>query len=525
MATRNKQDKPITVLIAAMGGEGGGVLTSWLVEAARKAGLPVQATSVPGVAQRTGATTYYIEIVPVPYDKLGGKEPVMDLYPGPGDVDLMVATELVETGRALEKGFISPDRTTLVASTHRVYTLAEKMAMGDNRYDGDKILEAARQMAKNAVLFNMEKAATDAGTIINAVILGAIAGSEVLPISAEAFEDGIKASGKAVESNLRGFQMGLSYAKGDVVEVRPKQAEPKAPSAGPEKSTDAFKSRIERDYPAETHPVVMEACGRVLDYHDAKYARLYLDRLDGIRKIDDARGNNDFKLTNEVARHLGLRMTFEDIMRVAQLKTRASRHERVRREVQAAPDQLVQVTEFLKPGIEEFASVMPPFIAKPMLRWAEKNPERKRKTHFGMRIRSDKFTGFMRVRMVAGMRPFRRIGYRYKEEQKQIQRWLGLVTEAAAIDRDLALEVTELARLIKGYGSTHARGNANFDKIVAEVLRPALDAKRADAAADIRKVREAALADPEGATLANAIASLSATGPALAEVEPTLAAQ
>ena len=130
-----------------LGGEGGGVLTSWLVDAARKQGLPVQATSVPGVAQRTGATTYYIEIVPVPYDKLGTKEPVMDLYPGPGDVDMMVATELVETGRALEKGFISPDRTTLIASTHRVYTLAEKMAMGDAGYDGDKILAAARQMS------------------------------------------------------------------------------------------------------------------------------------------------------------------------------------------------------------------------------------------------------------------------------------------------------------------------------------------------------------------------------------------
>lgn len=528
MATRKKQDKPITILIAAMGGEGGGVLTSWLVNAARQQGLPVQATSVPGVAQRTGATTYYIEIVPVPYEKLGDKEPVMDLYPGPGDIDLMIATELVETGRALEKGFVSPDRTTLIASTHRVYTLAEKMAMADARYDGDKILAAAKQMAKNSILFDMEKAAIDAGTIINAVILGAVAGSDILPISAEALEDGIKAGGKAVESNLRGFQMGLAYAKGDVVEVRPKQAEPKAPSAGPEKSTDEFKARIERDYPSETHPVVMEACGRTLDFHDAKYARLYLDRLDEIRKIDEAGATGSFKLTNEVARHLGLRMTFEDIMRVAQLKSRASRHERVRREVQAEPDQLVQVTEFLKPGIEEFASVMPPFIAKPMLRWASKNPERKRKTHIGMRIRSDTFIGFLRVRMVAGMRPMRRMGYRYKEEQKQIERWLGLVKEAAAIDRELALEVTEMARLIKGYGSTHARGNANFDKIVDAVIRPALASGAASAAGAIRKTREAALADPEGETLAKEIAAITGAPAALrdaAEIAPPVAAQ
>src|SRR5262249_32902831 len=57
--------RPISILIAALGGEGGGVLTDWIVAAAAELGFPVQSTSIPGVAQRTGATTYYIEIVPV----------------------------------------------------------------------------------------------------------------------------------------------------------------------------------------------------------------------------------------------------------------------------------------------------------------------------------------------------------------------------------------------------------------------------------------------------------------------------
>ena len=64
---------PVTLLIAALGGEGGGVLTGWIVDAARRAGLPVQATSIPGVAQRTGATTYYIEIWPEALASLGGR--------------------------------------------------------------------------------------------------------------------------------------------------------------------------------------------------------------------------------------------------------------------------------------------------------------------------------------------------------------------------------------------------------------------------------------------------------------------
>src|SRR6185437_338897 len=84
--------RPITMLIAALGGEGGGVLTQWIVDAAAQAGFPVQSTSIPGVAQRTGATTYYIEILPVPAHELNGKRPVLALTPGVGDIDVAVTS-------------------------------------------------------------------------------------------------------------------------------------------------------------------------------------------------------------------------------------------------------------------------------------------------------------------------------------------------------------------------------------------------------------------------------------------------
>lgn len=506
--TDHKKMRPVTLLIAAMGGEGGGVLTTWIVNAARSLNLPVQATSIPGVAQRTGATTYYIEIVPTPYQGATAAEPVLDLYPGPGDVDLMVSTELVETGRALEKGFISPERTTLIASTHRVYTLAEKMAMGDGRYDGDRILDAARNMAKAAILFDMEQAALDSGTIINAVILGALAGSGKLPIEPAVFEDGIRAAGKAVESNLRGFQLGLSYARGEIVAMPPKKAASAAlgavadhavPGSGAvAKRAADFKSLIERDYPDALHPMLFEAVGRVLDYQDARYARLYLDRLAVILKIDQARGDGDFRLTHETARHLALRMTFEDIIRVAQLKTRASRLDRVRREVQAKPDQLVKLTEFLKPGAEEFASLMPPFLGRPLLRWARRKPGRLRKTHIGLYVRTDRVWGFMRMRALAGMRRFRRIGMRYKDEHQAVDDWLTLVRRAGSHDVALGLEVAALARLIKGYGETHHRGSSNYQRIVEALVLPALDGGEAITPARVSAARDAALADPDG---------------------------
>lgn len=503
--------RPIKVLIAAMGGEGGGVLAQWIVNAARALDLPVQATSIPGVAQRTGATTYYIEILPVERAALEGREPVMDLYPGVGDVDLVIASELIETGRAMERGFVSPDRTTLIASTHRVYSILEKTAMGDGRFEGEHVMAAAARLSKCKIMFDMERAAQRASSVINAVVLGVIAGTGVLPIPPEVFEEGIKAEGKAVKANLDGFAAGLAYARGEIVETPSEkrmlraEGEPAQPAA-PTGEALALKARIERDYPISVHPIVMEAAGRLLDYQNARYAALYLDRLDTVLVLDKARDDNDFTLTREAGRHLALRMAFEDIVRVAQLKTRASRFERVRKEVGAAPDQPVEVAEFLKPGPEEFCSILPPFIARPILAWTERNPGAARKLHIGMRIKTSTILGFMVMRMVAALRPFRPLGHRYKVEQTQIEGWLDLVRRAAARDRRLALEVVECARLIKGYGDTHRRSADNFARITEALIRPAIDAQKAGAAETVKRARNAALADPDGAALGKVLA-------------------
>ena len=94
-------EKPITLLIAALGGEGGGVLADWIIAAAALQDYPVQSTSIPGVAQRTGATTYYVELFPAHLAGLGDRRPVMTLTPAPSYVDVMVSSELLETGRAM----------------------------------------------------------------------------------------------------------------------------------------------------------------------------------------------------------------------------------------------------------------------------------------------------------------------------------------------------------------------------------------------------------------------------------------
>src|SRR5512146_1072477 len=155
--------RPITMLIAALGGEGGGVLTQWIVSAAAQAGFPVQSTSIPGVAQRTGATTYYVEILPTKIADLNGKRPVLALTPGVGDIDIAVASELLEAGRTVTAGFVTRERTHVIASLSRFYAMDEKIAMGDGRFDPDVLASIIRDHARDLLLIDMNELAKQSG--------------------------------------------------------------------------------------------------------------------------------------------------------------------------------------------------------------------------------------------------------------------------------------------------------------------------------------------------------------------------
>ena len=138
------QVQPIKIAILAMGGEGGGVLADWIVDMGEVNGYIAQTTSVPGVAQRTGATIYYVELYPDAQAHADGGQPVLALMPLPGDVDVVLASELMEAGRAVQRGLVTRDRTTLIASTHRAFSIAEKSAMGDGRVDPSQLLAPGR---------------------------------------------------------------------------------------------------------------------------------------------------------------------------------------------------------------------------------------------------------------------------------------------------------------------------------------------------------------------------------------------
>ena len=487
-------DKPIAVLIAALGGEGGGVLTDWIIDAAMRADLPVQATSIPGVAQRTGATTYYVEIFPTTYAALGGRKPLMALYPSPGGIDLMLATEVLEAGRALENGFVTPDRTLLAAATHRIYAIAEKQAMADGRFDVSRILAAARSLARRPLLFDLTRSAASRDLSLNAVLLGIAAASGTLPIPRAQFEAAVRESGIAVEANLAAFAAGWDMGESGVPDDRlPADDRAVVPGAA---AVASLIGNIRSDFPSAAATLIEEGVRRLVDYQDFDYARLYYERMRRIAALDTGGG----ALAATVARYLALWMSYEDVIRVADLKTRAERFATVRAEIRARPDEPIRVTEFLKPGIDEISAVLPRALGGAIDRWAARRGLTER-LHLTMHLKSTTVSGFVRLWALARMRRWRRRSFRFAQEQQAIEQWLDAIARAAPASPDFAGEIAECARLLKGYSDTHRRGRANYRRIFDEAIVKLLAHPDGGSAATVRTLREAALADPDGPTL------------------------
>jgi indolepyruvate ferredoxin oxidoreductase, beta subunit len=504
-----KTPRPITLTIAALGGQGGGVVTDWLVTAARKAGYFVQATSVPGVAQRTGATIYYLEFFSRSAAP-NGREPIMALMPNPGDVDIVVASEWMEAGRALNRGLVTKDRTTLIASTHRDYTISEKIAMGEGRVSSRELFEIATASAAKLIAFNMVEVAEAAGGRISAVILGSIAGAGVLPWDIAHYHGAIRESGIGVEASLTAFEAGRQAVI--AAQERPLTAAAWPGNHGPVDASDytleslpaRLRTRISTQFPEASRNLLGMGAARLRDYQDAAYVDLYLDRIRQILALEP--NSADPRLTAASARALALWMSFEDVMRVAQVKTRRGRAERIRREVRADPKDLVQVREFVKPRVEEICGTLPAALGRRLLA----SPRAKRilrRFTAGRRISTSTVSGFTLLRTLAGLRRLRRGTLRFHIENERIDAWLGQIERTASNDYELAVELAECQTLVKGYGDTHERGWASFSQICALVPRLA---GAAQAAARLRTLREAALADDSGAQLKLAIAQLTA---------------
>ncbi|MDO8300575.1 indolepyruvate oxidoreductase subunit beta family protein [Lacisediminimonas sp.] len=497
----SKETKSFSILIAALGGEGGGVLSDWIVSAASAMAFPVQSTSVPGVAQRTGATNYYIELFPLSRDELGGAAPVFALTPSPGRVDLVAATELMEAGRTLQNGFTHPERTTLVASTHREYAVAEIVVPGDGRYNGQKVIESAHSLTRKAHLFDMRQIAMQHGTVINSVLFGAMLGTGVLPLSRQACEDAIRQSGKSVKASLNGFNAGFDAVANGAPQAAVATGGVAAAASDKDRpAASSFDSIIE-SYPEPLRAILRAGVAQLIDYQDADYASLYLDRMHAVHQAGNTHATeavseqDRIDVTRETARYLALWMSYEDVIRVADLKSRAQRLQRVRDEVGAGPSDPLRVTEYLKPGLDELCSILPRSLAN----WLQARlKHRAHQLSVGIHLRSDTILGFAVLCVLRSLRPLRPRTWRFHREQETINRWLACVRHSLGIDGALARELSLSGNVVKGYGETNERGHRNLATILALAGQSGQDV--AELTRQVRTERLRALAEGETPT-------------------------
>ena len=492
--------EPICIAVMAMGGQGGGVLVDWIVTLAEGQGFIAQSTSVPGVAQRTGATVYYVEMIRAHAD---GRYPVLALAPMPGKVDVVIGAELMEAGRAMQRGLVTPGRTTLIASSHRSYAVQEKIAPGDGIADDSKVYRAAEVAAKRFIAFDMAALAEETGSAISAVMFGALAGSNALPLPRSAYEAAIRQAGVGVEASLRAFAAGFDGVTKSAVPTTPSAgtAKPKLEPIG-DAQFDALVERARAEFPADAHAMLAAGLRRVVDFQDIDYGREYLDLVATFLPF---RRSSDATLIAAAAKYTAVAMAYDDVIRVADLKTRADRFKRVRTEVMAAPDQLVDITEFMHPRMEEAIGTLPAKLGL----WLEARPRLVRAldrvVNKGRRVRTTTIRWFLPLYILAGMRRFRRGTLRHKREVAHRDAWLDAARTAAASNEALARAIIELRRLVKGYSDTHARGLSKFDRALAAAVRLR---DRSDAADWVRRLRDAALVDEDGKALDGAIATI-----------------
>lgn len=504
------QQQPITLLICALGGEGGGVLTEWLVDIALASGYAAQSTSIPGVAQRTGATTYYLEVFPVPLAELQGKRPVFSLNPVPGALDGIVSSELLETARQIGNGMSSPLRTLVISSSSRTFTTAERMEPGDGRTDSAPLLEVLRAQSREHHVFDMGEMARTSGTVVSAVMLGAIAGSGLLPFARRAYEDAIRRGGKGAEASLRGFdrafaQVSTQQAQTALVTSLLSKEELSAPAS---KGLEADLTSL---FPSEVHDMLTLGHARMLEYQGRNYADLYVQRLRQVLAAEvqaDPAAAQGYAITREMARWLALWMAFDDIVRVADLKSSAQRWQRVHGEVKAGAGDLLQVYDHFKPGAAEFAALLPASLAARVTRWDRQRVARgKAPWAMPLKVGTHSVFGMLSLRLLASLKWLRVRGSRFATEQALIEQWLAGVVRGTQAHWQLGHEIALCGRLIKGYGSTNERGKDNLMHVLEHLATGAAFASNELRAAAIAAARNAALLDEAGKALDQTLVS------------------
>jgi indolepyruvate ferredoxin oxidoreductase beta subunit len=424
-------------------------------------------------------------------------------------------------------------------------------------------------------VLDMAGLARQHGTVVSAVMLGAIAGSGLLPFERRHFEEAVKAGGgnaSATQASLKGFAAACDEvasartrgafvaqvlggreleraaqastptaaitatpapgAKGsmNVATIASGQNGETGASADGARGPGAAAQRLlagDARFPDALHPLLMLGCERLIAYQGAGYARLYLDRVAAVLQAEQAQAASSthpeadaaaegtaqvasvdgWPITRETARGLAVWMAFDDVIRVAELKSRSARLQRVRSEARAGEQDVLKVYDHFKPGVPEFAALLPAGLARRLQAWDARRQARGLAAWaLPLKIGTHTVTGVLALRALGLLKPLRPLGSRWAAEQTLIEQWLETVRNGTRQQAQLGLELARCCRLVKGYGGTHDRGREQLLHVLQHLAPADGTPAQAQAAAQaVAAAREAALVDGSGKALAEAL--------------------
>lgn len=463
-----RQQRATRVLIGTVGGQGGSVLSDWLVHGLLNAGWRAMSIGLLGLSQRAGTVTYYCEAMPG-----GGKTPVTSMFATPGDVDLILGQELLELARIVFGGFAAPG-CSIIGNSARYLTTLEKLPAEGGIYDAQIIARAVAALAPDRhYLFDAQRLVLEAGLpalTSNAILLGAAIASPAFDLPREPFHDAIRTAEVDVKANIAAFDLGHDRVRngtlprmmieGHQVGDWRELSRQRAGRLGGASNRDAYQQLLaaaERDFPPAAMRVLAEALYRLIDYQDIRYAEDFVARLRAIT----AKNQIDERSLVAYARHLATWLTYEDAPRVAQLKTRRERFAWIEQDFGVKQQRYV-VTDYLVPDMEQILGALPAPLAQVVSKVGRAVKPGFDELKFPLRIKTSTALGYWTMRSIAVMRNGRRKSLRHAQEQLLISRWEQAAAQWRARDPRIGFFATEAARVVKGYGRVRHQALADL---------------------------------------------------------------
>lgn len=426
------------ILIPSVGGMGVGVFVEWLSSAVISTGLTPAVLNLPGVSQRTGRTLSYIEIQErddVPFSP----------FPEKGGLDLIISQDFLELLRILKEGYGGKD-CSILGTTYRYYTTFEKLSLKKDVYTYDNYKGLIEANSRDHIVVDIHRAGIS--DFNNAHLLGLLSASGYLPVlERESYEEAIRSVGIEVERNLNDFALGRGLPE------RIKQVASREEYRGDGFADDEIGEAILKLgslYGKDVTDVLREAAAQLEQYQDREYVRLFLDRVKDLHTYiretaEDV--NGDGGLMREFVRVLAVRMMYEDIIRVAERKVSRERFDRIKKLYRIGEKDVFRIRDFFSPDLDELYGILPYSAG----RIIDKIFSRRRLS-WRSTIDTSHISGFLLLKLLAGLKFLRRRSFRYGKENGLIEKYIRHVKTRYLIDPDSAVLAARGGAIVRGYG-------------------------------------------------------------------------